>query len=103
PHDPKVTVAVNVFIVVQTAYLLNCRSLTHSMFSMGIFSNKWLLGGVGIMFGLQFAFVYSPMMNNLFHTAPVTLGSWGRVLLLAIMSYFLIEGEKWIRARFFHR
>ncbi|MBF0208815.1 MAG: cation transporting ATPase C-terminal domain-containing protein, partial [Oligoflexia bacterium] len=93
------TVAVNVFIVVQTAYLLNCRSLTQSMLAMGILSNRWLLGGVSLMFIFQFAFVYSPIMNKLFHTAPVSFASWGRVILLALVSYLFIELEKWIRYR----
>ncbi|MBF0297898.1 MAG: cation-transporting P-type ATPase [Oligoflexia bacterium] len=91
------TVAVNVFIVVQTAYLLNCRSLTRSMLAMGVLSNRWLLGGVSLMFIFQFAFVYLPIMNKLFHTAPVSLASWGRVILLALVSYLFIELEKWIR------
>ncbi|MBF0362342.1 MAG: cation-transporting P-type ATPase [Oligoflexia bacterium] len=91
--------AVNVFIVVQTAYLLNCRSLTGSFFSLKFLSNKWLLSGIIIMFALQFAFIYLPIMNKLFHTAPVSLSSWGRVILLALLSFLFIEFEKWIRYR----
>jgi cation-transporting P-type ATPase F len=36
------TVAVNVFVMVELFYLFNCRSLTKSMFAIGLFSNRWI-------------------------------------------------------------
>ena len=47
------TVAVNVFVTGELFYLFNCRSLTRSMFVLGVFSNRWLLAGVGTMVVLQ--------------------------------------------------
>ena len=47
------TVAVNVFVVGELFYLLNCRSLERSMFRVGVFSNPWVTGGVATMVGLQ--------------------------------------------------
>ena len=41
------TAVVNVIVMVEIFYLLNCRSLTRSMYSLGVFSNKWILAGNG--------------------------------------------------------
>ncbi len=37
------TVAVNTIVLVQMIYLFNCRSLHHSIFSIGLFTNRWTL------------------------------------------------------------
>ena len=52
------------FIVGQAFYLLNCRSLTRSMWSVGWFSNPWIWVGIGAMLVLQLAFTYLPFMNT---------------------------------------
>jgi magnesium-transporting ATPase (P-type) len=41
------TVAANVFVMVETVYLFNCRSLTRSFWSIGLFSNRWVWLGAG--------------------------------------------------------
>ena len=65
------TAVVNVVVMVQSFYLLNCRSRTRSLFSIGLFSNRWLLAGLATTWLAQLAFTYAPWMNHLFHTAPV--------------------------------
>ncbi len=65
------TVAVNVVVMVEIFYLLNCRSLTESMFRIGVFSNRWLFVSIGGMLVLQLLFTYLPAMNRLFSTAPI--------------------------------
>ena len=58
------TVSVNVFVMVELFYLFNCRSLTKSMFELGVFSNRWIGAGVASMVILQLAFTYVPLMNR---------------------------------------
>ena len=70
------TVAVNVFVVVQVAYLLNCRSLDRPMWRVGLFSNRWVPAGLTAMLGLQLLFTYAPWMNRLFHSAPIQPTWW---------------------------
>jgi Ca2+-transporting ATPase len=94
------TVVVNVIVLVEAFYLLNCRSLTQSMFAVGVFSNRWLLAGVTAMLGGQLLFTYLPMMNRLFGSAPLSLESWLRILAVAGITYATVGLEKWIR---FHR
>jgi Ca2+-transporting ATPase len=93
------TVAVNVFIMVELFYLFNCRSLTKSMFQLGLFSNLWLFGGVSIMLALQVLFTYSATMNWMFHSAPISLEAWGRIVAAGIVVYMIVGFEKWVRQR----
>lgn len=94
------TAAVGVLVIGELFYLFNCRSLSRSMFSLGIFSNRWLIAGVLIMIGLQLLFTYSPMMNRFFHSAPIGWDAWMRICLVGFIIYCIIEIEKWVRRRF---
>ncbi len=93
------TVAVNVFVMVELFYLFNCRSLSSSMWSLGPLSNPWVIVGCFGMLLAQLLFTYAPFMNSLFHSAPVGLDSWGRVLLVAVAGYMIVEMEKGIRRK----
>lgn len=91
------TVVVNVLVIVELFYLLNCRSLVHSMRSLGFLSNPLLLIGCVTMVGLQMLFTYAPFMNHLFHTAPISLESWLRVLGVGLFTFSVVGFEKWVR------
>jgi len=91
------TVAVNVFVMVELFYLLNCRSLTQSVFRLGFFSNPLLFGGVTIMLILQLMFTYLPAMNLMFHSAPIGFGDWGRILAVSVIASLVVGVEKWLR------
>ncbi len=93
------TVAVNVFVFGELFYLLNCRSLTKSMFQLGLFSNPWLFVGVTLMALLQVLYTYLPAMNWMFHGAPIPIEAWGYILMAGIIVYLVIGFEKWIRQR----
>ncbi|HDH17143.1 MAG TPA: cation-transporting P-type ATPase [Gammaproteobacteria bacterium] len=94
------TVAVNVFVMVELFYLFNCRSLTRSVFSLGVFSNPWIFGGVTIMLILQGLYTYLPAMNWMFNSAPISIAAWGRILAVGVIAYFVVGLEKWLRRRF---
>ncbi|MDZ4851280.1 MAG: cation-transporting P-type ATPase [Pirellulaceae bacterium] len=94
------TVAVNVIVAVQLFYLFNCRSLTKSMFQLGVFSNPWIGAGVGSMVTLQLLFTYAPFMNRFFHSAPIGWDAWWRILLTGLVAYVIVGLEKWVRQRF---
>lgn len=91
------TVSVNVFVMVQLFYLFNCRSLTQSIFTIGLFSNKWLYSGVIIMFVLQILYTYLPLMNLISQSAPISLDSWLKITALALITYFIVGFEKLVR------
>ncbi|MDD4908472.1 MAG: HAD-IC family P-type ATPase, partial [Candidatus Omnitrophica bacterium] len=97
------TVAVGVLVIGELCYLFNCRSLSKSMFALGVFSNRWLVLGVLIMIGLQMFFTYAPAMNRFFHSAPISPGAWARIFLAGLSIYIIIEIDKYIRRRFLNR
>jgi len=88
------TVAVNVFVMVEMFYLFNCRSLSRSFWSLGVFSNLWVWGGVGTMTLLQLLLTYLPACNRIFQTAPIGLAAWGEIFIVAWLSSLLIGLEK---------
>jgi len=88
------TVAVNVFVLVETVYLFNSRSFTRSPFALGFFSNAWVNGGAGLMLLLQLAYTYAPPMNALFASAPMNAAQWTRVLACAALVFVVVEVEK---------
>ena len=91
------TVAVNTIVLVQMIYLFNCRSLHHSIFSIGLFTNRWTIAGSLAMLGAQLLFTYLPLMNKLFHSAPINAESWLRIVAVAATAFIAVELEKWIR------
>jgi len=95
--DKARTAAVNFFAVGQAFYLLNCRSLTHSMFKLGLFSNPWIWLGIAAMMLSQAALIYLPAMNWLFHTAPIGHDEWLFTLGGGLVIYLAIGTEKLIR------
>ena len=91
------TSVINVIVLVEIAYLFNCRSLNHSVFSAGFFSNPWLIVGALAMLAAQLLFTYVPVMNTLFHTAPISGESWLRMVGVAVIVFVVVEVEKWLR------
>lgn len=91
------TAAVNVFVLVELFYLFNCRSLEHSLFHVGLFSNPWIWRGVAAMTALQLLLTYSPAMNRLFHTAPIDELAWVLILTVAVTVYLMVEVETWLQ------
>jgi Ca2+-transporting ATPase len=98
--DQARTAVINVIVMVECAYLLNCRCLTRSVFSIGLFTNMYVLYGIAAMIGAQLLMTYLPLMQKLFHTAPLDLGSWLRILLVTVVAFIAVEFEKWVR---FHK
>ena len=90
---------VNVIVMIQTFYLFNCRSRTRSMFSIGLFSNPWLIAGILATWLAQIAFTYLPLMNRLFHTAPVRAEAWLYIVAIGVFTFAAVELEKWLRFR----
>ena len=95
------TAAVNLFVAVELFYLFSCRSLTRSVWRIGFFSNRWVILGVLVQAAGQLAITYLPLMNELFHTAPITAEAWLRILGIALLASLVVAVEKRFRRREF--
>ena len=93
------TAAVNLFVVVEAFYLFSCRSLTHSVWRIGLFSNRWLILGVAVQALAQIAITYLPAMNTVFQTAPISGLAWLRIVAIAAGISTVVGVDKWLRAR----
>ncbi|OAE03589.1 carbonate dehydratase [Arthrobacter sp. OY3WO11] len=95
------TAAVNVFVAVELFYLFSCRSLTRSVWRIGFFSNRWVILGVLVQAAGQLAITYSPVMNELFHTAPIGAETWLRILGIAVLASLVVAVDKRFRRHSF--
>ena len=77
----------------------NARSDERTVFSLGIFRNRWLVGSVCVAVLLQVAVIYVPFLQVAFHTVPLGIDKWG-IAVLAGGSLFAVDE---IRKAFFPR
>jgi cation-transporting ATPase F len=88
------TTAINVFVGVQAAYLVSCRSLDRPVLRAWPGHSRMFALGLGLTAGLQGLLTYLPAMNEWFHTAPVGLSSWLGVLGAAVVAFAVVEADK---------
>lgn len=94
------TVAVNALVVAEMFYLFNCRSLHGSILNReGFLGNTLALQAIGLLFLVQLGFTYLPTMQTLFHTAPIDATAWLRILVAGALLLLIVEGEKFLLAR----
>ncbi|MCL4199323.1 MAG: HAD-IC family P-type ATPase [Phycisphaerales bacterium] len=91
------TAAVSMIVVGEIFYLFSSRALLRPAWAVPLFSNMWLWAGIAAMLVVQFAFAHAPIINRLFHTAPLDASAWVRVLLAAAGVLVVVESEKAIR------
>ncbi len=89
------TMVFTVLSLSQMGHVLAIRSDTESLFKLGIFSNKALLGAVLLTFALQMGTIYIPVLNPIFRTAPLTFGELAVTLMLSSIVFIAVEIEKW--------
>ncbi len=93
------TMVFTVLCLTQLGHVLAIRSERQSLFTMGLFSNKLLLGAVVLTFLLQMATIYIPLLNGIFKTEPLTLVELLITILASSIVFFAVEIEKLIFRR----
>ncbi|EMR03119.1 cation-transporting P-type ATPase [Cesiribacter andamanensis] len=91
------TVATTVFVVLESFYLLNCRSLIRPLGQIGYFTNLWVYAGIGAMLLVQALFIYLPFMNLLFHSSPLQGMQLLRIGAAGLGLFIIVTIEKTIR------
>jgi Ca2+-transporting ATPase len=77
------TAAFTAMAAFQWFQAFNARSSFQSVFSIGVFSNKWVAGGVGIAVLLQIGAVHTSFGQMLFGTTGLSGWDWLRIVLVA--------------------
>ena len=80
----------------QMAHVMAIRSDRHSLFQIGLMSNKPLLGAVSLTVVLQLALVYVPFLRVFFKTNPLPLPDLALTIALSAIVFAAVEIEKWI-------
>ena len=96
--DKARTVAFVSMSMFQIFNSLNMRSLNNSIFKIGIFSNKWLIGGITISFLMMLGIIYLPWIRGIFQFVHLTFNEF--LLISLIASSVFIFGELY---KFFHK
>ena len=84
------TLAFSSMVAFEWFRAFNARSEEHTVFKLGVFSNRWLLVSISVAIVLQMAVIYVPFLQAAFGTVPMGLDKWG-IALLAGGSLFVIE------------
>lgn len=88
------TIVFNVLCLSQLAHVMAIRSENQSLFSIGIFSNKPLIGSVLLSLLLQFGITYTPFLQPIFKTESLTLNEFLGVGAASSLVFFAVEIEK---------
>ena len=68
------TLVVTTSIMFELTLVFTCRS-RRTLLSIGVFSNRYLLGAVAIAFSLLLALLYTPI-STFVHLVPLTAQQW---------------------------
>ena len=93
------TMAFTVLCFSQLGMSLAIRSRQESIFSLGLFSNKAMLGAVLLTVGLHLFIIYVPFCNELFSTAPLTVAELGIAVAVASVVFWVVEVQKLVSRR----
>lgn len=83
----------------QMAHILAIRSERHSLFRIGLFSNRALLGAVGLTVVLQLALLYVSELREVFRTTALSAIDLAATAVFAAVIFFAVELEKWLLHR----
>jgi Ca2+-transporting ATPase len=83
----------------QMGNALALRAERDSLFTIGLGSNKALLGTVLLTFVLQLAVVYVPFLQGFFKTVALPPGDLAVSLALSMVVFWGVESEKWLLRR----
>ncbi len=91
------TIVFMVITLSQMGHVIAIRSLTDSVFRIGFFTNPYMLAAVALTFVLQFALIYVPPLQALFHTRALDGSDLLLCLFLSAIVFWSVEAHKWWR------
>ncbi|MFH1032354.1 MAG: calcium-translocating P-type ATPase, SERCA-type [Chloroflexota bacterium] len=83
-------------ILVEFFNAFNCRSFEFSLFKIGPFRNRWLVGAVLLTMAISVPLFYIPFFNDIFNTYPLTLNDWIIALIAGFSVVVIVEIAKFI-------
>ena len=93
------TIVFTVLTFSQLAHVLAIRSERASLWSLGLWSNRPLLATLVLTTALQLAVIYTPTLQGIFRTAPLSAGELALCFGFAALVLVAVETEKWLVRR----
>jgi len=90
------TVAFTAMAAFQWFQAFNARSNYQSVFAIGVFSNRWVLWGVGAAILLQLGAVHTPIGHMLLGTTALSWTDWLSIVLVSSSILVADEILKWL-------
>jgi len=103
PYDSNIPEAVHTYartlafltiIICQLLYSLACRNPSKTLFRLGVFSNRYLIGAVVVGVLLQFVVMWVPVLHDAFKLQTLDADGWLVVAVLGSIPYVLSELRK---------
>jgi calcium-translocating P-type ATPase len=100
-YDPQTvrTVTLQTIVMCQVFHLFNSRSIRSAALCQEFFSNRAVFVVCGLMLVLQLGVTYLPFMNSIFGTVPIGAVYWLIPILLGLVVFLVVEGEKAVMRR----
>ena len=90
------TISLTTLAVFQWFNAWNCRSDSKSIFQMDFFSNKFLIGATTLVIFLQILAVYTPFLQSILRTVPLSLSEWLMIIPVAVSIVVVEETRKYL-------
>lgn len=91
------TMSFTTFVLFDLFNALSCRSATHSIFHIGILTNKMFNAAVGLSLLGQLCVIYITPFQRIFQTEALTLKDVVYILLLSSSILWVDEAVKWYK------
>jgi len=88
------TIAFANIVFVQLLHAFNCQHNRKSIFSMGFFTNSYLIVAILISFGLLLLSIYQPFMRQTFHLSLLNFTDWMHAGLASLIIIVAVEIQK---------
>ena len=89
-----VTMAFATLGLIQVVHAFNERSRYQSIFKLGLFGNKYLVGAALFSALLMVGVIITPALNSLFRVVPLNSEQWGIVVLMSVLIIPLVDFMK---------
>ncbi|KAI8465790.1 MAG: cation transporting ATPase [Monoraphidium minutum] len=87
--------AFNVLVAAQIGYFITCRFLKATTLHYRVLFGNWVAYvSILLTIGIQMFFTYVPVVNSFFGMGPINGLQWGRVVVMAVIIYLIVEFEK---------
>ena len=94
------TIVFTLLCFTQLGHVLSVRSMYHSMFSSGIFSNPGMWGSILLTVALQLMIVYLPFTESIFKTTALDWQAMKIILMVTVGCTLGFEFIKWASNKF---